>query len=135
MTFNYIVLLIAWTVLLIVTVLQQRTIKHQTKANDYLLDDIARLESRNKRLNEHLEDACTKYDISQAKLKHLKEVQNGEKFVTDTLMSENHDLQERVQELEGLLKRLDPNKLTVDFDDGLKPYASTVGEIVDKHVK
>lgn len=121
MTFSYIVLLIAWTVLLIVTVLQQRTIKHQTKANDYLLDDIATLENKNDLLNIELK-------VEQNKLEK-------EKGTTDRLAMSCSDLHDRVYELENLLKQLDPDGYVIDFDDGLKPYASTVGEIVDKHVK
>ena len=128
MTFNYIVLLIAWTVLLIVTVLQQRTIKHQTKANDYLLDDIATLENKNDLLNIEL----------KVKERELKDASKYTDYLYDRIMNLRANrvmLQEHVQDLETLLKRLDPDGYVIDFDDGLKPYASTVGEIVDKHVK
>src|SRR5699024_10381320 len=121
MTFNYIVLLIAWTVLLIVTVLQQRTIKHQTKANDYLLDDIATLENKNDLLNIELKLNINEFNSKESEIRRLH--------------NESYELTNRVQELENLLKRLDPDRYVIDFDDGLKTYASTVGEIVDKHVK
>lgn len=121
MTFNFIVLLVAWAILFIVTIFQKRTINYQSKTNDYLLDDIARLENKNDSLD-------VKLRVAESKLYAERE---------SSVKSESIriELEERVQELENVLKLIDPDRRVIDFDGSLKPYPSTVKEVVDKHVR